>query len=82
MDRIADPGLAGWGKNPDLGSEIYDPGSRMEKFGSGINILNKTGFGSFSVVDPDPHHFGDLDSHHDPHPHEIKIRIRIWICIK
>jgi hypothetical protein len=33
---------------------------------------------------PDPHHFGNLDPHPDPHPHQIKIRIwiRIWICLK
>ncbi len=30
-----------------------------------------------SVVDPDPHHFGNLD----PHPHQIKIRIRIRIKV-
>jgi hypothetical protein len=30
-----------------------------------------------SVVDPDPHHFGNLDP--DPHLHRIKIRIRIMI---
>jgi hypothetical protein len=30
-----------------------------------------------SVVDPDPHHFGNLD----PHPHQIKIRIRIHIKV-
>ncbi len=28
-------------------------------------------------MDPDPHHFGNLD----PHPHQIKIRIRIRIKI-
>jgi hypothetical protein len=33
-----------------------------------------------SVVDPDPHHFGNLDPH--PDPHQIKIRIRIRIRIK
>jgi hypothetical protein len=30
------------------------------------------------VVDPDPHHFGNLD----PHPHQIKILILIRIRIK
>jgi hypothetical protein len=30
-----------------------------------------------SVVDPDPHHLGNLDPHPDPHQHQIKIRIRI-----
>jgi hypothetical protein len=30
----------------------------------------------YSVVDPDPHHFGNLD----PDPHQTKIRI--WIRIK
>jgi hypothetical protein len=34
-------------------------------------VSKSTGTGS--VVDPDPHHFGNLD----PHPHEIKIRKRI-----
>jgi hypothetical protein len=29
-----------------------------------------------NVVDPDPHHFGNLDPHPDPHPHQIKIRIK------
>jgi hypothetical protein len=33
----------------------------------------------YSVVDPDPHHFGNLDPHPDPHPHKIRIRIRINI---
>jgi hypothetical protein len=28
-----------------------------------------------SVVDP--HHFGNLDPHPDPHPHQMKIRSRI-----
>jgi hypothetical protein len=32
-----------------------------------------------SVVYPDPHNFGNLNSHPDPHSHEIKIRIRIKI---
>jgi hypothetical protein len=32
-----------------------------------------------SVVDPDPHHFGNLYPHPDPQPHQIKIRIRIII---
>jgi hypothetical protein len=35
-----------------------------------------------SVVDPDPHHFGNLDPHPDPHPHQIKTRIRIRMHIK
>jgi hypothetical protein len=32
-----------------------------------------------SVVDPNPHpyHFGNLDPRLDPHPHQIKSRIRI-----
>jgi hypothetical protein len=30
-----------------------------------------------SDVDPDPHHFGNLDPH--PDPHQIKIRIRIKV---
>ncbi len=34
-----------------------------------------------SVVDPDPHHFGNLDPHPDPHTHQIKFRIRIRIKI-
>jgi hypothetical protein len=31
------------------------------------------------VVDPDPHHFDNLDPHPEPHLHQIKIRIRIKI---
>jgi hypothetical protein len=34
-----------------------------------------------SVVDPDPHHFGNLDPDPDPDPHQIKIRIRIRIKV-
>jgi hypothetical protein len=30
-----------------------------------------------SVVNPDLHHFGNLDPRPDPHSHQIKIRIRI-----
>ncbi len=30
-------------------------------------------------MDPDPHHFENLDPHPDLHPHQIKIRIRIKI---
>jgi hypothetical protein len=41
----------------------------------------KTGSGSSSVIDPDPHHFGNLDQHPDPHQHKIKIQIRIPITI-
>jgi hypothetical protein len=29
----------------------------------------------------DPHHFGNMDPHQDPHPHQINIRIRIRIRI-
>jgi hypothetical protein len=25
---------------------------------------------AISVVDPDPHHFGNLDPHPDPYPHQ------------
>ncbi len=32
-------------------------------------------------MDPDPHHFGNLDPRPDPHPYKIKIRIRIRIKI-
>ncbi len=35
-----------------------------------------------SVVNPDPYHFGNLDTHPDPYLHQIKIRIRICIRIK
>ncbi len=35
-----------------------------------------------SVVDPDPHHFGNLFPQPDPYPNQIKIRIRIRIHIK
>jgi hypothetical protein len=35
--------------------------------------------GNSSVVDPDPDHFVNLDPHVDPHPHQIKIGIRIRI---
>jgi hypothetical protein len=30
-------------------------------------------------MDPDPHHFGNLDPLRDPHPRQIKIRIQIQI---
>ncbi len=32
-------------------------------------------------MDPDPHHFGNLDPHWDPDQHKIKIRIRIRIKV-
>jgi hypothetical protein len=38
-------------------------------------ISNQKDPGKEAVVDPDPHHFGNLD----PHPHQIKSRIRIKI---
>jgi hypothetical protein len=34
------------------------------------------------VVDPDPHHFGNLDPNPDMHPQQIKIRIRIKIKVR
>ncbi len=51
------------------GGDTRDPGEDGEKPGS-------------SVVDPDPHHFGNLDPHRDPHQHKIKIRIRLRIPIR
>ncbi len=39
--------------------------------------MKPTGILQSSVVDPDQHHFGNLD----PHPYQIKIRIRIRIKV-
>jgi hypothetical protein len=30
-------------------------------------------------VDPDPHHFGNLNPHPDTHPHQKETRIRIEV---
>jgi hypothetical protein len=46
-------------------------------------VLSKYGVAQNQFVDPDPHHFGNLDPHPDPdaHPHQIKIRILIRIKV-
>jgi hypothetical protein len=41
-----------------------------------LALLHKGTAVLISVVDPDPHHFGILDPHPDPH------QIKIMICIK
>jgi hypothetical protein len=35
-----------------------------------------------SVLDPDPHHFGNLDLPPDPHQIKIRIRIKVISCIR
>jgi hypothetical protein len=55
-------------------------GLRSKRYGTTQHRFSWT-----SVVDPDPHHFGNLDpaphqeNNPDPDPHQIKIRIRIRI---
>jgi hypothetical protein len=45
-----------------------------------VEVLRQGSFPSARVADPDPHHFGNLDLH--PDPHRIKIRIRICINVQ
>jgi hypothetical protein len=33
------------------------------------------------IADPDPHHFGNLYTHPERNPHQVKIRIRIRIKV-